>query len=273
MKRALTILLWVVSQFATPLFAQFDFPPMGGASSAMGGTSVALDDDESAVTGIAGLAWLKSGMAALSCRNNFNTEGLGYIAAAFAMPVNVGGWSLSAVHYGNVDYNEQRVSLAYALPLSKTLSLGAAFHYLHSGTSDPYYDPLNRLTFSVAMLLRPDDRLSVAFKAFNPIAVTVGDQQGSHSPAVFNLGVAYWLLEDMQAVAEVEKNYYRPASLRFGMQYRFFEDYYFRMGLATNPVIYTFGMAMQKDHLGLSMAFQIHSVLGMTPHLSLNYRF
>ena len=51
----------VVLLYAAPLFAQFDFPAMGGTSAAMGGASVALHDDESALHNIAGLSWKSDG--------------------------------------------------------------------------------------------------------------------------------------------------------------------------------------------------------------------
>ena len=267
------IMITVALLLATPLFAQFDFPSMGGASSAMGGASVALPDDESALINVAGLAWVDKGLVALAVRQNFLAEGLGYAATGFAMPLPFGTAALSGVHYGNSDYHEQRATLSYAVPLSDDIALGAAFHYLHSGTSDPYYSPLNRVTFTVAMQYRYSDDLSVGFKAYNPVAVVADGDDLLRVPAVFNLGVAYKLTPELLTVVEAEKTLYRLPTLKIGLSYSFYEYYAFRVGVNTQPIIYTFGFGMKREHFGADMAVQIHNILGVTPQLSLHYSF
>ena len=155
MKPLQWILIIVVLLPAAPLFAQFDFPTLGGTSAGMGGASVALTDDESALANVAGMARLESVAAAISFRQTFVTGGMGYAWAAVALPTAAGSWGVSAMHYGGPEYNEQCLSLAYALPIGEAFALGTAFHYLHSGTSDAYYDPQNLLTFSLAMQVAP----------------------------------------------------------------------------------------------------------------------
>lgn len=256
-----------------PMAAQFDFPVLAGRAAAMGGAAVALPDHVSALDNIAGMARLQSTSVALAYQQQFLMQGMGYASAAAAVPVGFGAFAFSAVHYGNSDYNEQMLSLAYALPLGKQLSLGAAFHYLHASTSDPYYDPQHLLTFSVALQYAPSDKLTVGFKAYNPSAVALQTASQLYVPARFNLGASYWLADELLAVVEVEKSLYDDASLRCGLEYVFFDFYAVRMGFSTAPVCYTFGLGMQRQHLGVDLVAQYHSVLGMSPLLALSYRF
>ena len=256
-----------------PLFAQFDFPPMAGSATALGGAHVALTDEESALFNVAGLANMESPFVSMSVRHSFIVDGIGYASVGAAIPVNYGSWALNAVHYGNTDYNEQQISFLYAMPIGDAVSLGAAFYYLHSATSDPYYDPLHRFTFAVAMQYYPTELITVGFKAYNPIAVVSESSQSVRTPSLFNLGVSYRVLDELLAVVEVEKNLYHLATLRFGLQYEFLDDYAFRIGLNTQPVIYSFGFGMQFEHFGADLAVQIHNVLGTTSFLSAHYRF
>lgn len=267
------IVLLVALLPATPLFAQFDFPTLGGRGAAMGGVGVALDDEVSAMYGVAALASKEQASVALAARQSYLAEGMGYALLGGIVPVGFGSTALSVTHYGNADYNEQQASLSYAVPLGQNVSLGAAFHYLHSGTSDPYYDPLNKITFSLALRYEAGKNLAVAFKAFNPTAVVANEANSQHIPSLFTLGVAYRLIDELLAVGEVEKNLYQSATLRFGLEYELEEIYYFRLGMSTFPAIYTLGFGLDKKHFCADIAVQIHNVLGVTPNLSIVYIF
>lgn len=259
--------------YATPLFAQFDFPSFGGRGAAMGGVSVALDDEVSAMYNISALNGIESAAVAISARQSFVVDGMGVFSLGGIVPLGFGSMAATVEHFGDNDYNEQRVSLAYALPLGRTMSFGVAFHYMHSGTSDPYYEPLNRLTFSTALRFRPSDDFTVAFKAFNPSAGMSDSELSLRIPAVFSLGVSYRIIDELLAVGEVEKNLYEPSTLRFGLEYLLQEGWFIRVGVNTRPAIYTFGLGLRQGRFGADLAAQFHNVLGLTPQLSLQYRF
>ncbi len=268
------IMIYMVALlFATPLFAQFDFPAMNGRGAGMGDAVTALDDRESAMYNIAALAHLDGSVVATGFRQSFMAKGMGYFSLGAATPVGFGSGAVTLVHFGNSDYNEQCASLSYGISLGESISMGVSFHYLHSGTSDPYYEPLNRVTFSLALQYAPTEAFLVGFRAFNPVAVVSDDERSLRVPALFNLGFSYKIMEDLLAVAEVEKNLYQLATLRFGLEYIFVEDYAFRVGINTQPVIYTFGFGLRKDHFGVDIAAEFHNVLGFTPQMSLNYKF
>ena len=267
------LLTLVVLLRATPLFAQFDFPPMSASSAAMGGITVAVSDPSSAYCTIADLATIENTNISLAVRQNLMVDGLGHAAFAAAIPLSFGGMSLSMIHFGDAEYNEQCISLTYALPLNDNISFGAAFHYLHSATSDPYYDPLHRITFSVAMRYSPTDKSSLAFRIYNPIAVLSDSSKSVHTPAVFSFGASYRLTDELMAAAEIEKNLFYDATLRIGLQYCFLDNYFARIGIGTMPTLYSFGFGGKWEHLGVDIAFQFSNNLGITPLVSLSYSF
>lgn len=266
----ITALLWLLPN-ATQ--AQFDFPAMGGAAAAMGGATAAQTDFESASDNIALLGALQSAHLTLSIRQQFATEGMGYARFGGAIPVGFGSVGLTALHYGNSDYNELQISGAYGIPLGNNVRMGAGFHYLRSSTSDPYYDPQQLMTFSVALQYSPSERIAIGFSTYNPLAARMRTDIYTRVPARFNLGASYRPVENLTTLVEVEKNLYYDPTLRFGIEYCLQQHYAFRVGLVTHPTIYTFGFGFRQRHIGADLSAQLHAVLGLTPQLNLHYTF
>ena len=246
---------------------------MGGRSAAMGGVSVALDDPESAMRNVAGLAQSKNRAIALAFRQNYSISGLSYGSAGVVFPVSFGTFSSSYIHYGDADYNEQMLTLSYAMPLGNSLLAGVSFHYLYSATSDAYYFPQRLYTFTVAIRYVPSEDIVVGFRAFNPIAVMLNSSDDDYSPSCFNLGLSYKMTTDFMAVAEVEKMLFNRPTLRFGLEYSFWDFCRARVGISTEPTIFSFGFGIERPRFAVDVAAQIHGVLGLTPQLSTHYLF
>lgn len=266
----LTVLICLVP-IAT--HAQFDFPAMGGTSAAMGGATTALTDPESAFDNIALLGSLESARLSLSVRQQFAAEGLGYARLGGALPVGFGSVALTILHYGSSDYNELQVSGAYGIPLGHAVRIGTGIHYLRSSTSDPYYDPQQLMTFSIALQYAPSDRVTIGFTTYNPLAAKMHTDIYMRVPARFNLGASYRPIDDLTTLVEVEKNLYNDPTLRLGIEYCLQEHYTFRVGLVTHPTIYTFGFGYRQRHIGADLSAQLHAVLGLTPQVSIHYTF
>jgi len=201
---------------------------------------------------------------------------IGEIATVYAggaLPTSMGTWAASYIHYGNSNYYEQQASLDYALRVAKTIYLGVAFHYMNAATSDPYYAPQHLLSFTASIQYTPSDRLCIGTRIYNPAAATLNNETALHTPAIFNLGVSYRLVSELLATAEIEKNFYHPSSLRMGLEYTFLDICRARIGMATNPIIYTFGFGLAHEHIVVDLSTQVHNALGWIPMISMNYLF
>ena len=239
----------------------------------MGGTSVAITSPYAAVHNLAGLGNLDGGFAAIALRQSLVSSDMNLYGLAVATPLPFGGVGLQAQYFGDADYNEKQLTAAYGMPVNDELSLAVGFHLLHSSTSDPYYDPLLRLTFSLAVQYSPLDDLVIGFRTFNPVAMVAETNQAVRIAALFNLGVSYRIVNDLMATVEVEKNVYYDASLRFGMEYLFADYFAARVGAGTAPTFYSFGVAVRLQHLAVDLAAQVHSLLGISPLIALSYNF
>ena len=63
------------------------------------------------------------------------------------------------------------------------------------------------------------------------------------------------------------------SDLRFGLEYTFFDFVNARIGLSTNPMIYSFGIGIDRSSWGVDIAMMMHSTLGVTPQISAMYKF
>ena len=158
-------------------------------------------------------------------------------------------------------------------PCCCQIAVGVALHYLYSGTSDPYYTPQHLATFSLATHYRPNERLVVGVKVYNPVSMRLTSSEEVHTPILFTLGASYRLADELLAVAELEKQLYHPESMRFGLEYGWNKLFYARAGVATQPLIWSLGLGVKRSHYAIDIAVQQHAVLGLTPQLSGHYSF
>lgn len=259
---------------ASSSFGQFCFPPTGARSAAMGGCGTALNDVESATINIASIARQRRSQVALSYRNEYLQTKLSYKSLTATYTIKKSG-SLMAhyTHYGSTTYNEQQAMLGYALPVSQKLSLGVGVDYLHSGASIAGYSE-NLLTCSLGLQFYPTERLTLGTSVFNPLFVksssTIVEMR---IPVDFRVGIAYRILQPLLATVEVEKNIYETAALRCGLEYTYNSWLSARVGMSTQPMNLTFGAGVNRSHYAIDLALQYHTILGLTPHLSLLYQF
>lgn len=251
--------------------AQFELPAMGARGAAMGGTSVALDDAASSLCNIATLAHRTGFGAALSYRNDFLMAATSHKwAAAYLSLTPTGTATASYHHYGSSLYSEQRLSAGYAQALGRHLTIGATIDYLFSGVNDNHYDAIHSLTFSAAIGLSLGRTWTLGARVFNPAAVKAGTDR---MPVVMNIGAAWHTTSNLLTTIEVEKSIYKPATLRAGAEYTFFDHFAARAGIATYPVTYCFGVGANYSRYNLDLTVAVHQLIGIMPQIGLSATF
>ena len=255
MRRLLPILLLLLWSWSAT--AQFDFPVLGARNGSMGGCSTALDDLGAAPTNVAAWAWQSRAALGMSIRNTALLKQLSYGNLQLCLPTQRhGSFALTMDHFGTAAYYEQRTSLAYALAFHR-LALGVRLDYLHSGTSHPLIDPLHRLSFAAGLQARITDRLLLGLR-------TTGGTS-------YNLGLSYLMADGLQGTTELE--YQQQLRLRAGLEYGWQQTLFARIGIATRPAMYTFGLGYQLRHCHFDMTLQVVQPIGCSSMLSIHYIF
>ena len=175
------------------------------------------------------------------------TGGMGILGAAYCRS-------------GGSSYREQRATAGYVLRAAPWLKVAVAAQYLHIGTSDAYYEPMQWLAATAAVQATVGGRVSFAL---------LGGTRpwDSSRPWRAHLQMAYRLVTQVLTVVEAEAE--ERIRLRLGMEYHYNGVLFFRAGMATNPLTATFGVGVRYRMLSIDIGAETHRMLGITPQTSL----
>ncbi|MFK7799020.1 MAG: hypothetical protein AB8E82_16320 [Aureispira sp.] len=252
------------------LMAQNGIPQNAGArGAALSNASLTFTDINSIFTNQAGLGYLEHlSFTAYGERRFLWANGLNSFLVGAAMPhKNIGTVGLSLHYFGYGAYNEQKIGLAYAKRLFKRFSIGAQFNYLATRIGE--YGTAHNVTFELGILAKVTKHFHLGAHAFSPVRIEMPN--GDIIPSIFKLGAAYIPSKQLRLTAEVEKDLERPLNGRFGIEYHPIPVLYLRAGVATTPVMASFGLGLHLNALKIDIASSYHQVLGFTPSLSLTY--
>ncbi len=254
------------------LQAQNGIPQNAGArGAAMGNASLTFSDINSIFTNQAGLGYLENlTFTAYGERRFVAADGLNSFLFGLAYPhQKIGTLGLSVHYFGYGPYNEQKIGLSYAKKLFKRLSIGAQFNYIGTRFGNSYYGAAHAFTFELGILTKITKHLHLAAHVFSPARIELPN--GEALPSVFKIGMAYLPSTKLRLTAEVEKNLVHPVNAKFGIEYQAIEVLYIRAGLATTPVLASFGLGLKLKALRIDLATSYHTTLGLSPSLSVSY--
>ena len=269
-KNLLLILLTTIIISST--YASTGIFPTGAKSVAMAGASVTNRDIWSAFNNQAGLVDIRKVSAGLIYENQFALKELGTKAGVFALPVNKATFALSFSQFGFNLYNENKVGLAYAMPLSKNFNVGVQLDYLLTQLAEDY-GKKGLFTFEVGLMAKISEKMYMGAKIYNPLRVKLTDYVEERIPSYINFGLSYLFSKSVNLVAEAEKDINYKPLFKLGVEYEFVKNVYVRTGLASNPSIFSFGFGVNMKNLKIDFGTSRHNILGYSPALSLMYSF
>lgn len=243
------ILLILLSVLSRSAYAQFVTTTLDARGSAMGGCLM-LDTDKRVVS--------------VAYRQTFAIAGLADKRLTLLWPTGkVGLAAATYMHHGNIDYHEQQASLGYAIRPMDWLLVGVAGKWLNIGTSDPHYIPQHWLAATAFLQTS---------MAHTKLSLLTGTRPwNKRFPYRLHLQVQYVPVSNMLTVAEFE--FEECARLRMGMEYDYEHLFLFRAGIATAPLVATFGIGFHHRLLSIDLGVEVHQVLGVTPHTTLSVCF
>ena len=242
----------------------------GARSSAMGNSSITISDFWSQFNNQAGLANNNNFSIGSSFENRFLLKSLSTKTLGLIIPVDNGSFGFNIIHFGDPNYNEINIGLAYGRKLSKNLSIGIQFDYF-SIRQGYDYGSKSKITFEGGFIYKIDEKIKIGGHLYNPQFKTK-IEDAPILPEIYRLGFEYQISNDLLSYFEVKNQSMLGSSLHFGMEYTY-KIFAFRCGYATNPDQFTFGLGIQKKQFILDFSSNLHSVLGYSPQLSLVYIF
>lgn len=266
MKKLIFIILTVISFFSVS--AQNHTPSATGADGlSMGGMRVVANDVYSVFGNQAGLAQLETTSFSVFGENRFALANINQFSAGVGIPTSAGTFGLGLQYFGFEDYNEQKVSIAYARKLAKRFSIGAAVDYLNFRI--PIEGNQGNITFELGLQGEVTDQITLGVLIFSP--VTISWTENDVVPTIFALGGSYQPTDKIRIIAEVEKDFELPVNFKAGLEYRLIEVLAVRVGVNTYPIQNSFGLGIFLKNLQIDVAAVYHQVLGVTTGFSVKY--
>ena len=251
-------------------FAQNGLPPIAGArGAAMGMTGVTFTDINSSFSNQAGLAYLETFTATLNGERRYLLSEIQSFSMGLALPTTSGTFGLTANYYGFEVYNEQKIGVSYSRKLFDQLAIGAQFDLLNTQIQD--YENKAVVTFEAGFLAELSDELTIGGHVFSPARLKLTEEE--NLPTILTIGVAYCPSPKVFVTVEAEKDIEFPTRVKAGVEYWLISPLAVRVGVASNPSIVSFGIALEFDNgLSIDIGSYYHQVLGVTPAFGISYR-
>lgn len=217
-------------------------------SSAMGGCFLPCTEGDY-ISIAYGHAYLLAGMADKSVAASHSTGGHGRLGLGYT-------------HHGNSDYHRQLAAFAYTLDAGRRVKVGAELHYCHLGTSDPMYTARQRVGGAATAVIAVGRRTGIMLLG--------GTQPQSED-------MRPWLLAQVTHrpnalwLTVVEAEYTGRFAVHLGMEYLFCNILYLRAGIGSNPMTASFGAGAAAGRYRVDIGASVHSVLGVSPSLSISF--
>lgn len=176
-------------------------------------------------------------------------------------------------YYGNSAYNEQKATLGYGIRIGRNLSLGVLLHYLHSGTEDPFYTSIDIASFSASGIWLINKKIMIGYHIDNPFDISLTHSPNHILSSHYRLGLNYRLTSSLNSFTEIESISFERTRLHCGLEYQWMRKIFPRIGLATNPIEYSFGLGYKERSFGANLAFTSNQYHGYSSMLSIFHQF
>ena len=270
MRLSLTFL--IVFGFIKFSLASGEWITQGGRSAGMGLSSATVCDFWSVNNNQAGMAFYDKTGAGIYFENRFLIKEMGTQTGAFTLKTKYGILGATVVYSGDAKYSNTKAGLAYALKFGNHFSAGIQLDYIGTKLGEEY-GKRNNITFDAGIMVKITDQLTFGAHTFNPMHVKLSDYNNERIPTTLNAGFGFTFSDKLLLTAEAYKNSDFPMELRTGAEYKLGNVAFARIGLSTNPARYTFGFGIAMKNLTFDLSSSVHSQLGYSPQVSIQYAF
>jgi len=245
--------------------------PSGGRSMSMSNASVALHDVWSYHNNPGALAKVDRLSAGLAYENRFLLRELQSQGLTVAVPLKVGVLSVGGLTYGYTQFRSTKAGLGYSMPLSERFYAGVQLNYQGIQLSQNYGNA-NTVTAEAGLYAEVTDKWSMGFSVFNLSRTRLSEFKDDRLTTVMRLGTSYEFSKKLLIAAEFEKSIEYDLRFKSGLEYQIIDDFYFRGGIATAPVEFSFGTGYNFGIIQLDLGTAYDMILGWSPHFSITYQ-
>lgn len=242
---------------------------MGAGAHGMGNASACLTGAWAMTQNIAGLASVKQPVAAFSCHAVPSFEPFNRLSAVLVTPIRSGAAGLSAFRFGDDLYNEHILSLGAAHTFGLA-SLGLKLNYIQYRAQG--LETRTALSVSFGGIAQLTPKLLFGAHIVNINQPVIHTDTGERIPTSLYAGLAFKPSDKLILSTEIEKDLQHPATVKSGMEYRFYNKLFLRTGVNLHPEAGFFGLGFQMRKLQLDYALQLSHAAGFSHQASVLYK-
>ena len=198
---------------------------------------------------------------AMGYRYGFATAGLATARIDASFPLGSYGLLHAGYsHLGDADYAEHQTLVGYDMQISTKLEVGVEATWHLQAIADGHYDNHHYLSPAATARVSVTPRLQV-------LALAGTRPWDDTRPWRMHVSMAYRAVNRLLALVEVESE--ECWRLRFGAEYCYRQHFFFRAGIATEPLVITAGAGIYYGKCLVDVSVESHPILGITPQISL----
>ncbi len=248
--------------------AQLSF--FGARSAGVSNASVTYKDNWSQYSNQAGIANIEEISIGAGFQNAYFIEELSTNALAFAIPTNSGVFGVNYSYFGYPKFNQNKFGLAFGKKLGKRISAGIQINYLFTHIEGEYGSQ-GMATGEIGIITEPIDDFFLAAHVSNFWRSKYSGTDEIYLPMLFKLGASYLLYETALLSVEIEKDLEFPVIFKSGLEFNLSNTFFLRFGIASNPMVFSFGFGYKLKPFNVDLAFSKHPLLGYSPAITLEY--
>lgn len=171
------------------------------------------------------------------------------------------GWlSANYAHFGDSDYSEQILAAEGGMNVGDNVNVAIEGRYCRLGTSDGYYPTERWMALAAKAACSVNKRLS--------LSVLAGTRPwDDNRPWRMHVNALFSPSRGLLTAVELESE--EALRFRMGVEYCYRDHFFIRAGMATAPLVLTFGVGFHYEGYRIDLGVESHNTLGLTPQISL----
>jgi hypothetical protein len=215
----------------------------------------------------AALASLHHFTAGVYAERLFFLKDMTHYCASVALVTPGGNFGFNGAYFGNPDFSEASIGLAYARRLGK-IDIGVQFNYTRLNIAA--YGRASSVNVEGGFLLHFTSKLNGGMHVYNPTRSELGSYE-EKLPVIVAGGFGYDLSPVFFIGAAFEKEESLPVSIRVGFHYAVHKKIFLRAGISSTGSLFFFGLGYIMGQFRIDATAAVHPQLGTTPGLLFLY--
>ncbi|MEO9257094.1 MAG: hypothetical protein ABI207_01860 [Crocinitomicaceae bacterium] len=248
---------------------------IGARSKALGNASVTLEDIWAYHHNPGMLGYLKKGGIGASYENRYFLKELQYQGITFAQPLKKGKGgviSSGAQFSGSGSYRTLRAGVGYSLKLADFISMGVQINYLNVQQA-ARYGTKHGFSAEFGLGAKIGQKWVIGASVYNLTRSRFATYQNERFATNIRIGVQYNVAKKVKILLEFEKDMLYPLSIKGGIEYEPVQNLFIRVGAASKPLEFTFGLGYGIKGFRFDVASSYQQILGFTTGASVQYNW